>query len=418
VDVGRLFPAFKRISFMSDTPPVFRSRDFLLRHIQHTMDFYHPRAVDSRGGFYHYLKDDGTLYDTVTRHLVSSTRSVFNYSMAYQHFHCQEYLEGVKHGLAFLRNVHRNPATGGYAWVLRFLGSKSEIEDATNHCYGLAFVLLAYAYALRAGLAEGKEYLSETFDLMEERFWSQEYGLYADEATGDWKTLFPYRGQNANMHGCEALIAAFEATEEYRYLERALLVARNITLRQAQLAGGLVWEHYHPDWSVNWEYNRNDKTNIFRPWGYQPGHLTEWAKLLLILERHSHRLGGDTDWLATRAEALFLAGMAKAWDDQYGGIYYGFAPDDTICDSDKYFWVQAESLAAAALLGARTGKTIYWDWYDRIWSYCWKHFVDHQYGAWFRILTRDNHRYSDEKSPAGKVDYHTMGACYEVLNVL
>jgi mannose/cellobiose epimerase-like protein (N-acyl-D-glucosamine 2-epimerase family) len=47
-----------------------------------------------------------------------------------------------------------------------------------------------------------------------------------------------------------------------------------------------------------------------------------------------------------------------------------------------------------------------------------KHFVDHRYGAWFRILSRDNQRYSDEKSPAGKVDYHTMGACYEVLKVL
>jgi hypothetical protein len=103
---------------------------------------------------------------------------------------------------------------------------------------------------------------------------------------------------------------------------------------------------------------------------------------------------------------------------QYGGIYYGFAPDGALCDSDKYFWVQAESLAAAALLGARTVETQYWDWYDRIWSYSWEHFVDHKYGAWFRILSRDNHRYSDEKSPAGKVDYHTMGACYEVLNVV
>jgi mannose/cellobiose epimerase-like protein (N-acyl-D-glucosamine 2-epimerase family) len=403
---------------MSALPPDFRSRDFLLKHVQQTMDFYHPRAVDPSGGFYHYYKDDGTVYDTVTRHLVSSTRFVFNYSMAYEHFHRDEYLQGVKHGLAFLRNVHRNPTTGGYAWVLRFPDGKSEIEDPTNHCYGLAFVLLAYACAFRAGLVEAREYLSETFDLMEERFWSQEYGLYADEATGDWKTLFPYRGQNANMHGCEALIAAFEATRERRYLERAVLIARHITLRQAQLAGGLVWEHYHPDWSVDWEYNRNDKTNIFRPWGYQPGHLTEWAKLLLILERHKEHLEGDTGWLVIRAGELFSVGMAKAWDDQYGGIYYGFAPDDTICDSDKYFWVQAESLATAALLGARTGQAQCWDWYDRIWSYCWEHFVDHQYGAWFRILTRDNHRYSDEKSPAGKVDYHTMGACYEVLKVL
>jgi mannose/cellobiose epimerase-like protein (N-acyl-D-glucosamine 2-epimerase family) len=119
-----------------------------------------------------------------------------------------------------------------------------------------------------------------------------------------------------------------------------------------------------------------------------------------------------------RAGELFSAAMAKAWDDKYGGISYGFAPDGVICDSDKYFWVQAESLAAAALLGAHTGERQYWDWYDRIWSYSWEHFVDHQHGAWFRILTRANQRYSDEKSPAGKVDYHTMGACYEVLNVL
>ena len=34
------------------------------------------------------------------------------------------------------------------------------------------------------------------------------------------------------------------------------------------------------------------------------------------------------------------------------------------------------------------------------------------------ILARDNRKYSDEKSPAGKTDYHTMGACYEVLNVI
>ena len=45
-------------------------------------------------------------------------------------------------------------------------------------------------------------------------------------------------------------------------------------------------------------------------------------------------------------------------------------------------------------------------------------FVDHKYGAWYRILTRDNKKYSDEKSPAGKTDYHTMGACYEVLEML
>ena len=67
---------------------------------------------------------------------------------------------------------------------------------------------------------------------------------------------------------------------------------------------------------------------------------------------------------------------------------------------------------------ARTGEARYWTWYDKIWTYSWEHFVDHQYGAWYRILGADNSKLTDEKSPAGKTDYHTMGACYEVLNVL
>ena len=80
--------------------------------------------------------------------------------------------------------------------------------------------------------------------------------------------------------------------------------------------------------------------------------------------------------------------------------------------------MQAESLAAAALLATRSGESGYWDWYERIWTYAWEHFVDHRYGAWYRILDRGNQKYSDEKSPAGKTDYHTMGACYEVLKLL
>ena len=38
--------------------------------------------------------------------------------------------------------------------------------------------------------------------------------------------------------------------------------------------------------------------------------------------------------------------------------------DGTVCDGDKYFWVQAESLAATALLHARTGLAQYDQWYE------------------------------------------------------
>ena len=397
-----------RMNTSASALPDFRSREFLLGHVRDTMAFYHPRCIDPAGGFFQFFKDDGTVYDPHTRHLVSSTRFVFNYSMAWQAFGDPAYRQAVRHGIAFLRDAHRNPGTGGYAWVLH----DGRVQDATNHCYGLAFVVLAYAKALEAGMEEARGWLEETWQLMEQRFWEPEHGLYADEATNDWQ-LSPYRGQNANMHACEAWLAALEASGEPRYLQRAQLLAANMTGRQAALAGGLVWEHYRPDWSVDWDYNRDDRSNIFRPWGFQPGHQVEWAKLLLILDRHAPDAGH-----LPRARELFDRAVAMAWDPRHGGLVYGNDVEGGFYDEDKYFWVQAEALATAALLAERTGEAGYWQWYDRLWDYSWRHFVDHEHGAWYRILGPGNRKLTDEKSPAGKTDYHTMGACYEVLKVL
>ncbi|HET7267628.1 MAG TPA: AGE family epimerase/isomerase [Oleiagrimonas sp.] len=392
------------------TPSVtdFRSADFLRDHIASIMAFYHPDDIDPKGGFFQYFRDDGSIYDAGHRHLVSSARFVFNYAMAWREFGNDEYLDAVHHGVRYLREVHRNPDTGGYVWTLR----DGQVEDTTNHCYGIAFVLLAYSCALRVGIDEARGWMDETWQLLETHFWEAEAGLYRDEADADWR-FSDYRGQNANMHMCEAMLAAFEASGEERYLDRAVLLAEHMTRRQAAKADGLIWEHYDRDWNIDWDYNRDNPKHLFKPWGFQPGHQTEWAKLLMIIQRHR-----PMDWLAPTAIKLFDTAMDKSWDAEHGGMHYGFAPDGSICDGDKYFWVQAESLACAALLAEHTGEERFWTWYQRLWTYAWEHLVDHRYGGWYRILSADNRKYSDEKSPAGKTGYHPMGACHEVLNVV
>ncbi|AOW13764.1 N-acylglucosamine 2-epimerase [Hydrogenophaga crassostreae] len=397
---------------MTPERPDFRSAAFLRQHANDCMVFYTSHAIDPSGGMFHFLKDNGEVYDSHTRHLVSSTRFVVTTAMSLRRSGDEADQARLIHALAFLRNAHHNPDTGGYAWLLDWREGQARVLDATNHAYGLAFVLLAHAHAAMAGLADALIGIGETYTLLEQRFWEPQHGLYADEATANWE-LSAYRGQNANMHLCEALLAAFDATGETRYLDRAELLADNICIRQAALADGLIWEHYRADWSIDWDYNRDDKTNIFRPWGFQPGHLTEWAKLLMLLNARRPR----ADHTA-RARHFFDIAMEKSWDTEHGGLFYGFAPDGSACDTDKYFWVQAETLAAAARLAIATQDPAYWTAYDRIWAYAWVHFVDHEHGAWWRILRADNSKISDEKSPAGKVDYHTAGACWDVLDAL
>jgi len=388
----------------------YRKPAFLLDHIASIIAFYHPICIDEKfGGYINQLRDDGSVYDRNTKHLVGTCRFIYNYSLASIALGEPAYKEAAAHGLRFLQNHHRQ-ADGGFAWVLQ----NREVEDGTRHCYGHAFVLLAAAGAAKAGIDGAAAFAAEVYDLLQARFWEPHAQLYVDEiAAEDWNAIDSYRGQNANMHLCEAMLSAYEATDEAQYLDRAHLLAKRICIDLANRCNGLIWEHYTSDWQHDWEYNKDDPKNLFKPFGYLPGHFTEWAKLLLILERHRPEM-----WMVERAQNLFEIALDKSWDMTNGGMHYSFAPDGTILDTDRYYWVLSETFAAAACLALRTGNDTYWDWYDKAWAFADRYLIDHEHGAWFRMLDGNNKKYDDLKSPPSKTDYHPLAACYETLEAM
>ena len=134
--------------------PEFRSPSFLRTHIAWVMDFYADRAIDPSGGMYHYFLDDGTVFDKRTRHLVNATRFVITHAMLTQLTGEARFMKGMRHGVDFLRTAFRDPASGGYAWMVDWHDGKATVLDASRHCYGMAFVMLAYAHALKSGVAE------------------------------------------------------------------------------------------------------------------------------------------------------------------------------------------------------------------------------------------------------------------------
>ena len=382
------------------------SRSFLQDQIEKIVNFYYPECIDEKlGGYINQFRDDGSIFDDQTKHLVGTCRFVYIFSIAAILTEKSEYKEAARHGVQFLLNHHRQ-SKGGYAWILEGL----KVNDATNHCYGHAFVLLAFATSLKAGIQESAEPLVETFNLMERHFWRQDDRLYVDEISSDWSIVDPYRGQNANMHTCEAMIAAFEATGETNYLDRATALAIRVCLDMTKQSDGMIWEHYDNNWDPDWQYNLNDPKNLFRPFGYLVGHWMEWAKLLLILEENNPQ-----EWMLPHAKRLFNAAIKQGWDHNSGGMNYAVSPNGEIIDTDRYYWVLSETVAAAGLLANRTGDSTYTDWYSKSWTWSLENLVDQQYGGWYRVLDNKNQRYNDLKSPASKTDYHPVAACWEVL---
>lgn len=388
--------------------PRFDSKSLLTKHVQETLQFYERSAFDPQGGFFHYFKDDGQVYERNHRHLVSATRFVFNWAQAFHHYETPLYREWTKHALDHLQCfvLGSGAQRGLSAWTLQ----DQRIEDSTVFAYGQAFVLLAKAHAYRVGCATQME-VANAYDRMNEAFWLSNHSAYADEITPDG-VLIDYRGQNANMHMCEACLAAHEFTGEERYLQRAIQLIERFAFELADQAQGMVWEHYRSDWSMDWDYNKNNPGNIFKPWGFQTGHQTEWAKLLLT----ANEFAPDAR-LLQRAQQLHDAAYRYGWDAKNGGLIYGFAPDYSPCDTDKYFWVQAESMASAWRLWRVTQDPQYLQQYTSTWQWSWTHLVDHRYGAWFRIVDAQGQKLEETKSPAGKTDYHTMGACWDIMKV-
>jgi len=385
--------------------PAFDSPEFLRNHIRAILGFYEPVVRADDGGFYQCFKDDGTVYDPGMRHLVSSTRFVYNYATAFRFHGKNHHLEWARDGLDFLQRVHLQPQ-GHYAWVVE----NGSVTDNRAMAYGHAFVMLAAASCVRAGLTNALSIIDNVWNFLESNFWDAAAGAYADERDGTLQILDPYRGQNANMHMCEALLAAFQATGTPRYLERANQLAQKFAVELAAVNDGLIWEHYDTHWQCDMQYNIDKPDDLFKPWGFQPGHQLEWCKLLLALNNEAP----DPQWVQ-RAIELFDVAMQKGWDEEFDGLVYGFAPDGSFSDTHKYFWVHAEGFAAAWRLYQQTQQSRYLDEYKRLWQYSWKYLIDHQHGAWFRIRNRDGSVFDNLKSPPGKTDYHTMGACWDVL---
>jgi mannose/cellobiose epimerase-like protein (N-acyl-D-glucosamine 2-epimerase family) len=383
--------------------------EWLREHIRAVLDCYYPACLDERhGGFIAQVDTEtGEVYDPDSKHLVATARFTRNFALASHLFGDEEWVEAATRGVAFLHEQFRDAERGGYHWLL----AGTTPTESRRVCYGHAFVVLAYARALDAGVPGAEQYLDEIWSLMEERFYEPDHGLYRSAYDPDWNKSEAYRGQNANMHACEAALVAYEVTGAKRYLDRAATVAESICVDLAVKADGRIWEHYAADWTPDFAYNRDDPTHQFRPWGYQPGHHAEWAKLLSILDRHL-----DADWPGERATELFATAL-DGWDDDRGGFYYTVDEDGEPVVEDTYGWAVAEGIGAAAALAERTGDETYREWYDRFWDYALETLVTPT-GAWYERVDADNEASPTRSSPAVEPGYHPIGACYEGIRSL
>jgi mannose/cellobiose epimerase-like protein (N-acyl-D-glucosamine 2-epimerase family) len=385
----------------------FRDPWALRQQVRNVLYFQYPECIDHRYGGYLLDRDerDGHVYDGTRKHLVGTCRLSYTLCVGARIDGPDWCRSAAAHGLSFLFDAFYDADRGGLDWVL----DGTETADATRRCYGHAFCLLACAAATGIGLPCAGERLERVASLIDERFFEPEYGRHRAEADGDWN-FTDYRGQNANMHACEAYLAAYDATGTEDYLDRAYTVADSL-VRDPPADSGLVPEHYTTEWEPDPEYNRDDPRHQFRPPGFQPGHGVEWAKLLgLLADRR------EEAWLEERARELFDAALAVGWDEEYGGFHYTVEEDGEPIVPEKYGWAVAEGIGAASLL-AREDEA-YLAFYDRLWEYAREHLINEKYGTWYEKVSREGERVTPANDgPRVEPGYHPVANAALAMDV-
>lgn len=380
--------------FWLDTP---EHRAYLEADARRQFAFFRG-SLESGPGF-RVLDRAGHPLPSRVQELHTTTRLVHSYALGHL-LGIEDAERIVDHGMVFLLHYHRDSEHGGYVWAVE----EDKISDSRKLAYGHVFTLLAGASAKEAGHPEADTLIDDASAILDAHFWDEDAGLFRDEFNRDWTPFSTYRGMNANMHGVEALLSAYEATGQDVYLTRAGRILDFFVGRMAPAHGWRLPEHYHADWSVDRNYSGNP---MFRPAGTTPGHSFELGRLTL---QYLELAARPHDRLRDHARRLIQQALTDAWQGTPGGLAYTLDFDGSISIADRYWWPVTEAIGALAALIKLDRRSEDEAWYRKLWQFADEHLIDHKRGGWFPELDQDGAL--TETQFQGKPDiYHSLQAC-------
>ncbi|WP_030139363.1 AGE family epimerase/isomerase, partial [Pseudomonas fluorescens] len=155
------------------------------------------------------------------------------------------FVELVDHGVQALMGPLRDAEFGGW-----FATANPAENETGKAAYLHAFVALAASSAVVAQRPGAEALLKEAVRIIDEHFWCEEEGALRESFNRDWREEEAYRGANSNMHATEAFLALADATDDPRWLARALRIVERVIHGHAAANDYMVVEHFDRDWQA------------------------------------------------------------------------------------------------------------------------------------------------------------------------
>lgn len=359
--------------------------------IEHSLPLWSREGWDrTAGGFVDQLGQDGAADRLAPRRVFVQARQIYCFAKASQMGWYPEgrqiALDGLEHLLA------KAKAPDGRPGFVHTLTPDGAVLDPRRDTYDHAFVLLALAsvYALDRD-AQVRSEIDALTSFLDTQLRSPHGGFLEGLPAS-----MPRR-QNPHMHLFEAMIAAFDATHDAVFQNRAgdffALFLANLYDKQKRVLG----EYFEEDWSK------------IEPVSVEPGHQAEWAWLLRGFER-------ITGCPTGRYRAELLESALRYRDEATGCLVDEGGAEGNIKRCSRRLWPQTE-IAKAWIAQAESGEAGAADEARAALARLERHYLRHPVkGGWYDQFDRDG-RSLVATIPASSF-YHVLCAVVEAEQVL
>ena len=378
------------------------------------LEVWFPRTLDrEHGGF---LCDLDYRWQPAGRHpktVVFQSRNTWLASQAAIRYPDDpRYLEAVRHGFAFLKDVQWDRDHGGWFWKLDRSGKVTAETQGVKHAYGIGFGIYASAAVYQATKdPQALDLARRGFEWLEKHGHDNAHGGYHEFFARDGKgindaasnplggdrdaigTKLGLKSMNAHIHLLEAFAALYQVWPDekvrVRLNELLELVRDRITVPP-----GAMHQFFRPDW-----------TPVEAPDSY--GHDIETGYLLIEAAEVLHK----ADDARTRAVAKSLVDhtLDYGWDKDRGGVYESGGVLGHVHDQRKVWWAQAEALNALLVMARLypDDSRQYRKLFEKHWEYCKANCIDARHGEWYPDALDARGNAKANKASEWKAGYHT-----------
>ena len=258
----------------------------------------------------------------------------------------------VSHGLAALTGPLRAANGSWYSEVVPTSETSAiPVPRSVLSQRAQAAMIGAAAAALMAGHPEAADLLEDLEKDQDRRWWDPSYGAVREEIDAATEVCSPLRRLSTNLDTAQSYLAAWEATSNRVWFDRARSILRLVGEIAAR-SGFALPDLFDEEWRPLPPTCDQPPLELIRPGDTLPGLGFKAARLIgqvCAIPIHMGETPGQ--WMLDTAISLYERAHADGWtEDGVGGIVYTLDSTGIVVAPERMHWVVCEAASAARVL--------------------------------------------------------------------